>query len=85
MQLFDAAGTERFQVTEAGQGSGGVKLFDSGGRKRFQVYDGGDWLGTQFLDVTGRERVGVRMGPDGESDLFVTGGATEWLASACSQ
>jgi hypothetical protein len=25
------------------------------------------------------------MGPDGEADMFITGGQTEWTASACPQ
>jgi len=38
-----------------------------------------------LLDLEGAERAGVRMGPDGESDFFITGGRTEWNASGAPQ
>ncbi|KPK64931.1 MAG: hypothetical protein AMK73_04500 [Planctomycetes bacterium SM23_32] len=84
VQVFDAAGKKRFEVSEAGN-DGGIKMFDSAGNKRFEVFDGAGWLGATFLDSAGVERSGVRMGPDGESDFFITGGLTEWKASTCLQ
>ena len=47
--------------------------------------EGEGWIAAVLRDVGGVERAGVRMGPDGESDFFITGGLTEWEASKCMQ
>jgi hypothetical protein len=84
IQLFDASGTKRFEASDAGD-SGGVKFFDATGTKRLEIFDGEAWTGATLLDSTGTERAGIKMTPDGESDFYITGGLTEWRASACMQ
>jgi len=84
LQVLDAVGNKRFEASHTDT-DGGMRVFDWAGNTRFEVFDGGEWLGMTFRDVEGVDRAGLRMGPDGESDLFVTGGATEWAASACPQ
>lgn len=79
LQVLGPGGKTRFSVGD-GLDGGGVQVFDTVGNKRFEVSEGGGWLGMSFRDVEGVERAGVRMGPDGESDFFITGGRTEWNA-----
>ncbi len=84
MTMFDSAGKKRFEVSEAGA-DGGIKMFDSAENLLFQVFNGGGWTGVGLHDLGGTQRAGVGLGPDGEADFFVTGGLTEWKASACMQ
>jgi hypothetical protein len=62
----------------------GTGLLERAGSKRFEAFDGGGWLGLTPLDAEGLGRA-VRVGPDREGELSVTGGATEWTAPACPQ
>lgn len=84
LQISDPRGNVRLQFGE-GDAGGAMQVSGPAGIKRFSVEEGGGAVSVNIFDAMGAKRAGMQMAPDGESDLYVTGGLTEWKASACLQ